>query len=115
MMKRFCLVVAFLASSSAFAFAEVANVENPFGASAAQYTAPVIAADESEKLEARKRSKRSRSARSSAGSSSGGSCDNLPRNCSAAATCADAQRALKCGMVKLDRDRDGVPCESICG
>lgn len=91
--------MAFLASSSAFAFAEVANVDNPFGASAAQYTAPVIAADESEKLDARKRSKRSRSARSSAGSSSGG-CGGLPRSCRAMSSCGQAQKALQCGNQK---------------
>ena len=30
-------------------------------------------------------------------------------------SCDDAMFHLKqCGMKKLDRDRDGVPCESIC-
>ncbi|QOF66726.1 excalibur calcium-binding domain-containing protein [Actinobacillus sp. GY-402] len=30
--------------------------------------------------------------------------------------CADARYHLEqCGMIRLDRDGDGVPCESICG
>ena len=30
------------------------------------------------------------------------------------ANCEQAKQALKCGNTKLDRDKDGVPCESIC-
>jgi hypothetical protein len=30
-------------------------------------------------------------------------------------TCAQAYACLKDGNTRLDRDRDGVPCESICG
>ena len=31
-------------------------------------------------------------------------------------SCEDAKFHLReCGMQKLDKDRDGVPCESICG
>jgi endonuclease YncB( thermonuclease family) len=38
------------------------------------------------------------------------------RRCSDMATCEEARRALEvCGTTPLDRDGDGVPCESLCG
>ncbi|MBN6079911.1 excalibur calcium-binding domain-containing protein [Aggregatibacter actinomycetemcomitans] len=44
------------------------------------------------------------------------SCDDGKRVCRDMDSCEDAKFHLrKCGMQKLDRDRDGVPCESICG
>lgn len=44
------------------------------------------------------------------------SCDDGKRTCKDMDSCADAKFHLnQCGMKKLDRDRDGVPCESICG
>ncbi|WP_414706631.1 excalibur calcium-binding domain-containing protein [Psychrobacter sp. UBA3068] len=30
------------------------------------------------------------------------------------ASCEQAKLALECGNTRLDRDKDGVPCESIC-
>ncbi|WP_296243330.1 excalibur calcium-binding domain-containing protein, partial [Psychrobacter sp. UBA6766] len=41
-------------------------------------------------------------------------CSGLPRTCGQMSSCAQAQKALQCGNGKLDRDNDGVPCESIC-
>lgn len=41
-------------------------------------------------------------------------CSGLPRTCGAMANCAQAKKALVCGNGKLDRDNDGIPCESIC-
>ncbi|MEC7120563.1 MAG: excalibur calcium-binding domain-containing protein [Pseudomonadota bacterium] len=41
-------------------------------------------------------------------------CTNLPRTCAQARVCSEARRALKCGVNRLDRDKDGVPCESLC-
>ena len=36
--------------------------------------------------------------------------------CKEMTSCAEAKFHLReCGMHKLDRDHDGVPCESICG
>ena len=35
--------------------------------------------------------------------------------CSDYASCAEAVKAWKAGDRKLDRDNDGIPCESICG
>lgn len=35
--------------------------------------------------------------------------------CSDVSSCAEAKKLLKQGHKKLDRDNDGVPCESICG
>ncbi|WP_439239084.1 excalibur calcium-binding domain-containing protein [Lonepinella sp. BR2919] len=44
------------------------------------------------------------------------SCDDGKRTCKDMDSCADARYHLEqCGMGKLDRDNDGVPCESICG
>ncbi|QTO01705.1 excalibur calcium-binding domain-containing protein [Aggregatibacter sp. 2125159857] len=44
------------------------------------------------------------------------SCDDGKRTCKDMDSCDDAKFHLReCGMQKLDRDRDGVPCESICG
>ncbi len=34
--------------------------------------------------------------------------------CSDVSTCAEAYEALNNGCSDLDRDNDGVPCESIC-
>lgn len=41
-------------------------------------------------------------------------CSGLPRTCGAMANCAQAEKALACGNGRLDRDNDGIPCESIC-
>lgn len=41
-------------------------------------------------------------------------CAGMYRTCGEMASCAEAQRALACGNGKLDRDNDGIPCESIC-
>lgn len=41
-------------------------------------------------------------------------CSGLPRTCGKMANCAQARKALACGNGKLDRDNDGIPCESIC-
>lgn len=46
--------------------------------------------------------------------SGGSQCKNLPRVCGQMVNCEQAKQALKCGNSKLDRDKDGVPCESIC-
>lgn len=44
----------------------------------------------------------------------GSQCKGLPRTCGQMVSCEQAKQALKCGNTKLDRDKDGVPCESIC-
>jgi hypothetical protein len=44
----------------------------------------------------------------------GAQCKGLPRTCGQMANCEQAKQALKCGNTRLDRDKDGVPCESIC-
>lgn len=41
-------------------------------------------------------------------------CSGLPRTCGKMANCAQARKALACGNGRLDRDNDGIPCESIC-
>lgn len=41
-------------------------------------------------------------------------CAGMYKTCGEMASCAEAQRALACGNGRLDRDNDGVPCESIC-
>lgn len=44
----------------------------------------------------------------------GSQCKGLPRVCTQMVSCEQAKQAFKCGNTKLDRDKDGVPCESIC-
>ncbi|WP_201539114.1 excalibur calcium-binding domain-containing protein [Psychrobacter sp. 1044] len=46
--------------------------------------------------------------------SGGSQCKGLPSTCGQMANCEQAKQALKCGNTRLDRDKDGVPCESIC-
>lgn len=43
------------------------------------------------------------------------SCDNLPDTCPYMQDCDQAYQAMNCGNYRLDKDNDGVPCESICG
>ena len=37
------------------------------------------------------------------------------QNCSSFSSCAEAVASYKAGNSKLDRDKDGIPCEKICG
>ena len=46
--------------------------------------------------------------------SGGSQCKGLPSTCGQMANCEQAKQALKCGNTRLDRDKDGVPCETIC-
>lgn len=46
--------------------------------------------------------------------SNGNDCSGMYRTCGEMANCAEAQEALACGNGRLDRDNDGIPCESIC-
>lgn len=46
--------------------------------------------------------------------SSNDDCSGLPRTCSKMANCTQAKKALACGNSRLDKDSDGIPCESIC-
>lgn len=46
--------------------------------------------------------------------SNGNDCAGMYKTCGQMANCAEAQRALACGNGRLDRDNDGIPCESIC-
>lgn len=44
------------------------------------------------------------------------SCDDGKYYCKDMDNCADARYHLEqCGLDRLDRDNDGIPCESICG
>lgn len=49
----------------------------------------------------------------SVGSTSGVSCPDITATCSHL-TCAQAYACLAAGHGGLDRDHDGVPCESVC-
>ncbi|KGQ34637.1 cold-shock protein [Gallibacterium genomosp. 2] len=43
------------------------------------------------------------------------SCDDGKRYCKEMQSCEEAKYHLEqCGLSRLDRDKDGVPCESIC-
>lgn len=111
------MAIAVLLGSTTFAQAEVSTTDNPFNLPAdSSITTPATATPQPEPLAARKHSRRSHSTSKSASSNSGGgSCGNLPRTCGQMTSCAQAQKALQCGNTRLDRDKDGVPCESICG
>ncbi len=37
------------------------------------------------------------------------------QNCSSFQNCAQAVASMKDGNTKLDREKDGIPCESLCG
>jgi len=37
------------------------------------------------------------------------------QNCSSFQNCAQAVASYKAGNSKLDRDKDGIPCEKLCG
>jgi endonuclease YncB( thermonuclease family) len=52
--------------------------------------------------------------KASASSDSGFECSSKSR-CGDMSSCAEAEFYLnECGLTRLDRDHDGVPCESIC-
>lgn len=42
-------------------------------------------------------------------------CRGLPLYCYQMTSCSQAEEAYECGNYDLDRDGDGVPCESLCG
>lgn len=43
------------------------------------------------------------------------SCSTVARYCKDMGSCEEAEFALEqCGMSKLDRDKDGIPCENVC-
>lgn len=42
------------------------------------------------------------------------SCSGLPKTCGKMNSCEQAYQALECGNKRLDKDKDGIPCESIC-
>jgi len=51
----------------------------------------------------------------SASSSSGGFSCSVRKTCGQMSSCAEARYHLtQCGNSRLDRDHDGVPCESLC-
>ena len=39
----------------------------------------------------------------------------VAQNCSSFKSCKEAVASYQSGNSKLDRDKDGIPCESICG
>jgi len=49
------------------------------------------------------------------GSSGGASCPLYDALCSDLSTCEQAMACLAAGNESLDRDKDGIPCESLCG
>ena len=46
----------------------------------------------------------------------GYSCANSGKYCKGMKSCSEAYYYYKnCGKSRLDRDKDGIPCEKICG
>jgi uncharacterized protein (DUF2141 family) len=39
----------------------------------------------------------------------------MAQSCSSFKTCKEAVASFKDGNSKLDRDKDGIPCEKLCG
>lgn len=39
----------------------------------------------------------------------------MAQNCSSFSTCRQAVDSFNDGNTKLDRDKDGIPCEKLCG
>jgi len=39
----------------------------------------------------------------------------LAQSCSSFQACVQAVASYESGNTKLDRDKDGIPCESLCG
>ncbi|MDT3723196.1 thermonuclease family protein [Pseudomonas oryzihabitans] len=49
-------------------------------------------------------------------SSNSFSCSGGKKYCKEMSSCAEARFYLEqCGMSRLDRDKDGIPCENVCG
>lgn len=40
---------------------------------------------------------------------------SVAQSCKSFKTCEEAMKSYRAGNTKLDRDRDGIPCESLCG
>ena len=41
--------------------------------------------------------------------------DGIAQTCKTFTSCEQAVRSYQSGNSKLDRDKDGIPCESLCG
>jgi hypothetical protein len=39
----------------------------------------------------------------------------VAQSCKSFKTCEEAMKSFRAGNTKLDRDKDGIPCESLCG
>lgn len=86
----YCILICIATTSNALA------AENPFGTT-----------DQTSKKSVTKPAKSKQTKKAD-------NCSNLPRRCADIADCEDAQRALRCGMTRLDRDNDGVACDKQC-
>lgn len=109
MLKKIILTVGVLSLFCANVYAERDSVQNPFGTGISQSSDHVVT---KEKKTTQTVSKKSTSNRKS---KTNESCGNFPKTCSQMTSCAQAKAALKCGHTRLDRDHDGIPCETICG
>lgn len=105
---------AFLLMSVFSITAAHAEVDNPFGTGSATSTTQSTATTPVKKVATTSHKKTTTTSKTKS-SSLGGSCGSYPRTCGQMKSCAQAREALKCGNTRLDRDHDGIPCESICG
>lgn len=101
-----------LMSVLSFSAAHAAEVDNPFGTGSAAPTKSTVTTPVKKTTTTSQKKTTSSKTKSS---SLGGSCGSYPRTCGQMKSCAQAREALKCGNTRLDRDHDGIPCESICG
>ena len=90
---------------------EDSNVENPFGDS---NSTPIALMEQPEPKPEPEPEPEIKLEPVQTSTASNQDCSGLPRTCGQMSSCAQAQKALQCGNSRLDRDNDGVPCESIC-
>ena len=119
MIKKLLLTASLLVLLCSNVNAETDSIENPFGTGNSTNSSNqqnIIKATKTQKTSNTKTTvKKTTKKTSSKKSASTASCGSYPRTCGQMTSCAQAQAALKCGNTRLDRDHDGIPCETICG
>lgn len=77
-------------------------------------SAPVLAASTADTVQNPFDGKTTKVTKAAKRTNPSASCGSYPRTCGQMTSCEQAKRALACGNTRLDRDKDGVPCETIC-
>lgn len=88
--------------------ANVGTVPNPFGTTSYNNGPTIVQAAKSSKT------KKAKTSKTRTAPSATQSCASLPQVCYEMTSCAQAQAAYRCGNTRLDRDKDGIPCDNLC-